>query len=368
MKKILVLGIGPSQVDLIEKCKERGMKVYACAHNENGPGRDLVDEFRLIDIKDIDAIEEYARDKKVDYIFTMALESAIATMALVSERLNLPHFISSESNNLLNNKSNWRAHLGEIEGNLKFIAGSNISQFENWNTYPAIIKPVDSSGQRGVFPVNNKKELLETFEKSVKFSKQGTVIVEEMAIGPEISVNSFMHEGKLVFSVISDRISYDEFPGGIIKRHIVPSQVVDKEMEKKILKLVENVNRLTGFNNGHVYFQIKIQNRSPKLIEYTPRFDGCHMWRLIHAATGVDLREVALDWLDNGKINLPERYNVKGDFALCFISDKPNTIVKYDNYIFENEPIFNQWYYTEGEVVRTVTGFLEKVGYYITNL
>jgi len=366
-KKILVLGIGPSQVDLITLCKDFGMTVYAVAYEDSGPGKALVDEFQVIDIKNIPAVEAYAREKQVDFVFTMASEVGVMTTAVVSENLDLPRFISSHSANFLSNKTKWRQMLGEIEGNVSFRAVSSIDELKDWTTFPAIIKPADSSGQRGVHLVHNQAELTQHFERSISFSRSGQLIVEEFVDGPEISVNALFQAGELRYYFISDRISYGEYPGGIIKEHYLPSRVVDKETEQRIKRLVEEVSRKSGFEDGHVYFQIKLDQGMPKLIEYTPRFDGCHMWRLIKHATGVDLRQLAMEWLVLGEsVSLLESqptYN--GDYTLQFISDFPGTTFEASNYPLKADPLYLEWYYEDGQIVNTVTGFIEKAGYAI---
>lgn len=366
-KRILILGIGPSQVDLIELCKEKNMEVFACAYESTGPGKDLVDEFRVIDIKDIDGVEAYAREKKVDMIFTMASEVGVKTMAIVSEKLNLPHFISSEAAEILTSKAKWRKRLNDLEGNLRFMTGKRKEDFINWKHYPSFLKPVDGSGQRGVYQLESYDDLLNFFDESIKFSRSKVLILEEMANGPEISVNAFMQGGKLAFAAISDRISYSEYPGGIIKEHHLPTKVLSEEGQERVYVLVEEVCKKTGFNDGPVYFQLKVVQDYPKLIEYTPRFDGCHMWRLIKEAFDLDLREVALEWLANGHSELLSQFesrSLDGKYKLVFLSDKPGTIVLKENYDIPDEKNYLQWYYEEGEEVRSVTGYFEKMGYY----
>ena len=368
-KKILVMGIGYSQVDLILAAKELSFEVYACAFDKEGPGKELVDDFKQIDIKDIDAIEEYAKEKEIDFIYSMGLESAIPTITKVSERLGLPSFVSSKTLKLIENKAVWRSSIGDIPGNVSFISGHTVKDFAKWNTYPAIIKPVDSSGQRGVYRINNFEELKDKFSKSIKHSRSGHLIVEQFVEGPEISVNAFVHEGKLKFSVISDRISYEEFPGGIIKEHHIPSKVVDKKAEQTVLDLVKAVVKAIGFKEGHIYFQLKVENGIPKLIEFTPRFDGCHMWHLIYRATGLDLRKAALETLAYGKSEHLEEFKPTDlrTVKTFFISDKPGTIVNKEKYIIPDNTLDLIWYYDNGDEIKKVTGYMEKVGYYIVS-
>lgn len=367
-KRILILGIGPSQVDLIKIAKEMNMKVYACARDNKGPGFKLVDDFRMIDIQDVDAIKNYAIEKDVDFIYSMALESAIPAITKVSESLNLPNFCSLNSLVKLENKGRWRQTLGEMAGNVKFAIGRSVEDFKDWEGYPSALKPVDGSGQRGVYKVNNYQDVIKVFNESIKHSKVKELIIEEYISGPEISVNSFMYNGELKFSIVSDRISYSQYPGGIIKEHCIPSRIMGKKIENKINSLVKNVNEKMEFINGHVYFQMKLEGDEPKLIEFTPRFDGCHMWRLIFSSTGLDLRKVSLEILAYGKSETLEGYDINQDIINVktkFISDKPGVYVEKDKYDIPKNKLYLEWYYNEGEIVRTITGHLEKVGYFI---
>lgn len=367
MKRILVLGAGPSQLDLVVKAKEMGMEVYGCGKSGNEEVLSQFDGFKQIDICDEDAVEEYAREVHADFLFTMGLEIALPIITNVSTKLGLPNFFSQESLAKLKNKACWREVLGDIDGNLKFKSGSCIEDFEDWNTFPAVLKPADGSGQRGVHRVESFEDIKEVFDLSISYSRSHTLILEEFADGEEISVNSFMYSNKLAAYIPSDRISYTEYPGGIIKEHHIPSKLSVGDCDDRVRKLVETVNQKMGFENGHVYFQIKIKDGRPQLIEFTPRFDGCHMWRLVMYATGLDLRQCSLEWLATGHVeefdNGFECVVKPGSFKTKFISDKPGTVVDKKNYDLDGNRIYTQWYYNDGDKVKSVTGYLEKVGF-----
>ncbi len=368
MANVLVLGAGPSQLDLIKSARELGCSVYACGQTAKQDVLNLLDGYKTINIIDDDAVYEYAKEINADCIFTMGLEIALPTIARVSRRLDLPYFFSEECLNQLKNKAMWREILGDIDGNLAFMSGSSLEDFKSWDIYPAFLKPADGSGQRGVHKVDNPQQLAEVFNHALENSRNGILILEEFADGEEISVNSFMYNNELAVSIPSDRISYSEYPGGIIKEHHIPSKLVDAECEKRIFDLVENVNRKMGFENGHIYFQIKVKDGIPKLIEFTPRFDGCHMWRLVRYATGIDLLKASLEWLLNDGVvemfeKTPEYKSLPGVFKTKFISDKPGTRVVRSNYKLQENPLCTVWYYEDDEQVKKVTGFLEKVGY-----
>lgn len=368
-KTVLILGMGHSQVDLALAAREYGANVFACARNLDGPARPYVDGCREIDITDVDGIVDYAREIKADVIFTLGLEIALEPMTQASERLGLNTFYSSETLDRLKDKVTWRKKLEEVQGNLRYDSGYKPEDFAGWDLYPAILKPSDSSGQRGVFRVKDFDEVRAHFAKSQSYSKSGLMIMEEFAEGDEISVNSFMEGGELKFAIISDRLSYQDLPGGIIKEHHIPSQYDHPPLSGRILDLVNRVNQVMGFENGHIYFQMKVHGQALSLIEFTPRFDGCHMWRLIRTVTGLDLLQVSLENLLEGKSRTLRDYQpvdlALHPYQLKFNSDKAGVVVDYAHYPVHPNAVYNYWYYREGQTINKITDILEKVGYYI---
>lgn len=369
-KCLLVLGIGHSQLDLIEEAKKLNYRVAACANSLDGPGLALVDDYRQIDILDEKKVEDYARELDAQAIFSMGLEIVIPLMNRVSKRMGLRYFQEPQSLKKIYDKAIWRGELGDIPGNLKFQVASRLDELDQWTYYPAVIKPVDGSGQRGVIELKGPGELKEKFSTSLGHSKKGQVIIEEYAFGEEVSANVYVHKGELLYYFLSDRVAYDEFPGGIIKEHLLPSRYAGTPTEKKVEQLVKDVCRAMDFKEGHVYFQIKVDEEGqPRLIEFTPRYDGCHMWKFIDFYSGVNLVSLSLSWLLEGRLpELVEPAYRPGKYKLRFISDVPKTIVMRKNYQIPPEADFLNWYYQDNEEVKTVTGYMEKMGYYITEV
>ena len=71
MSKILILGAGNAQIDLLEYCSRIGMETYCCSYSAEDPGAGCADHFALIDIVDRERIEEYASQNKIEYIYSV---------------------------------------------------------------------------------------------------------------------------------------------------------------------------------------------------------------------------------------------------------------------------------------------------------
>ena len=96
-KTILIPGAGYPQIDAIEYCKGKGFRVAGCSYTSGDPGEHLLDEFKLVDIKDADGMTAWAAECGAALIYTAGSDLAMPTVMEASERLGLPHFISSET-------------------------------------------------------------------------------------------------------------------------------------------------------------------------------------------------------------------------------------------------------------------------------
>lgn len=365
-KRVLVIGTGPAQLDLMELCRNRGYEIFACSYIEPRVGRSLIDHFRLLDIVNVAEIETWARLSKVDWIYSVGSDLAMPTVGLVSERIGLPLLFPSRAAILCNAKDWLRSHLGStFSGNLPYTSAKSLGELASID-YPAIIKPVDSQGQRGVCLVTSPREIEARFDRARSFSSSGRVIVETFIDGDEVSVNTYSVNGQVVFSLVSDRIAWSEYPGGIIHEHRLPSRYEGQPTLELINALVgQTLDKLAIFN-GPAYFQIKVSRGLPYLIEATPRLDGCHLWRLIHAYCGVNLLETTVNHLEGAPIFFPQPpWNSNADrLKLEFLCEKPHQTLDKTRYAL-NHALYLQWYYQQGETVRQLNGHFEKCGYYI---
>jgi len=368
MKNILILGAGNAQIDAIEYLKARsGLNVHACSWSSSDRGAGIADKFVKISISDVEKIYEYAKANYIDCIYSVGSDLAMPTIAEVSERLGLPCFMSPDLPIICNNKHLLRGTLGEeFDGNIKFMVAETYSDLRDWDYYPCVIKPVDSQGQRGVYEVWNAVDLKKHFNTSMSFSRSKKLIVEEYADGPEFSVNCFFCCGKIEFSLVSDRIVFDEYPGGIIKEHRVPS-LASHETKTQILDLVKHSAEKLNIQDGPAYYQIKLSKSIPKIIEITPRLDGCHMWKLIKYYCGNDLLDATFEYLLEGiKPNLKYKFQ-NNDYSLAFMCEKPHESFKRSKYDVENVSDL-VWYYRDGEIVAPLNGHMEKCGYVIREI
>lgn len=366
-KRILILGAGNAQIDAIEYCREHGYEVVGCSYTTVDCGIPHLDIFEQVDIKNAEGIVALAKKYDVEAIYSVGSDLAMPVVMKASERLGLPHFISAEAAETCHSKGKMRTALGaDFEGNASFILCSTLGEALQYTAFPGMMKPVDSQGQRGCFKVCSAEDIKENFAASLDYSFEGSVIIEEFIEGPEVSVNAYMQDGKMKFALVSDRYAFDEYPGGIIKEHKVPSSFADEEAQARAKVLTEQVAGRIGIDNGPLYCQIKLRGGSePVILEVTPRLDGCHMWNLIKHYCGADLLDACFRHLLGNEPVLEGPFDMpREEYSLKFMSKESNATFSRAEFPADGAA-FAQYYYSDGDRVLKVNGYIEKCGYII---
>ena len=142
-----------------------------------------------------------------------------------------------------------------------------------------------------------------------------------------------------------------------------------KYSDEKIKRIVEDACNRIGILNGPVYFQMKVMNGHPYIIEMTPRLDGCHMWNLLARSTGVNLMKLVFEHLLYDDISELKCLNsdIK-PMELVFFCQKPKTIMDQSAFLIPKDSEDSFFYYATGDNIRPVNGRFDKVGYFIHSL
>jgi len=150
-KKILILGAGNAQIDAINYCKAKGYEVIGCSYTDTDHGIPLLDHFRQVNIRDTDGVKALAEEYQVDAVYSVGSDLAVPTAMKVSELLNLPHFVSSDTAAVCHSKHLLRETLGsDFDGNLPFITCASLTVALQFVRYPGTRDkwdaPVQGSG------------------------------------------------------------------------------------------------------------------------------------------------------------------------------------------------------------------------------
>ncbi|WP_300339325.1 ATP-grasp domain-containing protein [Accumulibacter sp.] len=367
-KKILILGTLHGQAEAMEACKSIGWTVYSCGFKREGPGVDAADEFFLVDILDIDGVTALAKRLEVDCVYCVGSDIAMPTVAAVSEKLNLPLFHSSELTDILHRKVRLRAFL-EAHGlsRVKYATLKETLDLERFSDFPAIVKPADSQGQRGITRVNCRAEAEAALPLALKASSTGTAIIEEWLEGREVSVHVFVVEGQIRFFLPSDRFTWQGESIGLPRAHGLPSRWLDDHTVVVIRQLVEDFVEGLNILNGPLYFQLILTSSGPKIVEVAPRLDGCHLWRLIDERTGFNLLLATFRYLVDGIWEEPVMKEDCTTHVLNFFLAEPNSAFHSADFppLTTGRICYLEYQLAEGDMIRDGGSPVTRVGYFV---
>jgi biotin carboxylase len=293
-KRILFLGGADIQVSAIKKAKELGYYVITCDYLPNNPGHRFSDEYHNVSTTDMEGVLALARELNIDGILAYASDPAAPTAAYVSEKLSLPTNPFAVVQ-MMSRKDLFRDFL-EANGFRvpKAMAVTNYAdakRFVDTIERRMIIKPVDSSGSKGVFAIDSNEDFEKKFDDSISFSKAGIVVVEEFIYkkGYQIGGDGFIVNGKLAFRCFGD-IHFSK------TNPLLPCSVSVPTLHEDYIvqKVHDEVQRLftsIGMKMGAVNFDIMVdENDDVFILEIGPRNGGNMIPELTEYCTGVDMK------------------------------------------------------------------------------
>jgi biotin carboxylase len=295
MKRLLLLGGSTQQIPAIEYANKQGYYTILCDYLPDNPGQYHADKFYCVSTTDKGAILEVAQTEKVDGIVAYASDPAAPTAAYVAEKMGLPTN-PYKSVELLTNKDKFRSFLANHNFNTPKAKGySSIEQankeIEEFRL-PVIIKPVDSSGSKGVSKLTDATDLKSKIEYALSFSRVKRIIIEEFVekFGYQVAGDGFSVNGKLVFRCFAN----DHFNANGLNPFVpisasfpynMPKRIHDK-IHAEIQRLFDLLNMKTGAYN----FDIRVdEDENVYLMEIGPRNGGNFIPQVIRYATGVDM-------------------------------------------------------------------------------
>lgn len=188
MEKLLVLGTVPTNIELIEKAKARGVYTIVTDYlePEKSPAKLVSDEYWMINTSDLDALEQRCREEGITAIITGISENNLVFMAELCQRLELPCWCTPESWDAIQKKDQFKQLCREYGMPIAkdyFLSNPPTEEELSAIELPVVVKPVDLNSNRGISFCHTKEELVKACEYARSLSKSETLIVEQLVIG-----------------------------------------------------------------------------------------------------------------------------------------------------------------------------------------
>jgi biotin carboxylase len=377
MSTVLFVGAGRHQRRALRRVKELGATVVAVDRNPDAPGLAHADASEVVDFGDVGAVAEVGRRHAVDGVMTFAADRAVPVVAGVAEALGLPG-IGTETAHLMTNKIAMRRRLADAGvPQPRFAALRHIHDVPaavDAVGFPAVLKPADSAGQRGLFLVASVDDIERHLHAALAQSTDEDAILESYHPGLEVNGLLVARGGEVTVVTLSDRRRPAGVGFGVAVAHIYPSTLFGDALAE-----VERVGRSTihalGLRDGIAYPQVIWGDDGvARLIEVAARIPAGQMDSVARYGVGVDLIEIALRQALGEPV--PDELvtpRVQQPLAISFLTAEPGPLPTgklvrvdgLDKVLAFPGVVEADLYFQEGETIRPVQVDGDRRGYVI---
>lgn len=378
MATVLLVGAGIHQRRAVRRAHELGMTVVAVDGSPDAAALPLADHGYVVDFRDIEQLAEVGRRHGVQGVLTVSADRAVPVVAAVAEELGLPG-IGRDTAFHMKNKVAMRTRLAQHGVPEPPFAAARSAQEVRAALlgpvgFPAVVKPSDSGGQRGVFFLESMVDADRHAEEAIRESPTGEAIVEGFMPGIELNGIVVARKGEAVTLTLSDRRRPPGAGFAVGWIHLYPPSIPPEQVA-----LADEVARTAatalGLKDGIAFPQlIALPDGRVQVVEVAARIPGGQMADLVRHATGVDLLEVALRQCLGEEI--PDELclpRFRQPLCIRFLTAEPGPlkagrvtrIGPFDRVLAAPGAVQAELYFDVGEVIRPVQVDNDRRGYVI---
>lgn len=289
MKNLAIIGASYLQLPLIKKAKEMGYTTHVFAWATNDVGEKEADFFYPISIVEKEEILEKCKEIRICGICSIASDLAMVTVNYVANKIGLTANSMKCTYKSTNKHLMREAFESYGDPSPKSILVDDDTNLEQLDVkYPAIVKPTDRSGSRGIYKINSFEELKPAVDNAIKEGFEKKALIEEFAEGQEYSVEYISHNGVHHFLALTLKFTTGA-PHFIETGHLEPAPVSNNLLER-VKAVVEHALNSLEITEGASHSELKIAGDGTiRIIEIGGRMGGdCIGSDLVHYSTGVD--------------------------------------------------------------------------------
>lgn len=294
---VLVLPGGRWQVPLLQRVAELGYRPVTVNPLQNSPGFAVAHSHLRSDVLDVDAVLEFAESHEVVAAITDQSDIAVRTVATIADHLGLPG-LGVERSTLFTDKAAMRDHVRALglptPLYLVLDRGTTTAEVADRVGFPLVVKPVDGQASRGVTAVGDADALPAAVHAALRASRSGRAIAEQLIIGPEITVEGVVVDGKYVYLASSrkrHRSSDAMVADSIVYRHTHEGLPIATAIEH-VSKFIES----TGVQFGLSHAELRCSDEGVYLVDVAARGGGNLISsHVVPAATGVATMDMLIE-------------------------------------------------------------------------
>lgn len=301
-KRLLILGGMRFSCEIVNKAKEMGIYTLVADYNsiEDSPGKQIADEAVYLSVIDVDAVVNYVKNNAIDGVFVGFNDMLLPYYAEICEKAGLPCYGTKEQFETLIAKDRYKALCRQF--GVPTIPEYDIN--DEHIKYPVLVKPVDSSGSRGITICRNRQELEIAVETGKKASKTGKVLIERYMDGREVTVFWTFQDGNYYLSALANRHVKHNQGADVIPLPVgytFPSVYLPKyraEVEDNCKKMFRHL----GLKDGMMFMQCKVEDGTCYVYDIGYRLTGSLEYKILERICGYNPLEMLIYHALTGKM------------------------------------------------------------------
>lgn len=305
-KRLLVMGGMQFSCEIILKAKAMGIVVGVADYNTvaDSPGKQISDEHYEVNITDVDAVVNLIKEAKFDGVIVGFNDMLLPYYAEICEKSGLPCYGTKEQFETLIDKAQYKALCRQF-------CVPTIPEYKIDDPtikYPVLVKPVDSSGSRGITICHNNEELMAAYDKAMAASKSKKVLIEKYMDGREVTVFWVFQDGKYYLAGHSNRHVKRNQGDDVIPLPVgytFPSKFLPKyraEVEENAKKMFAHL----GIKDGMMFMQCKVEDDTCFVYDIGYRLTGSLEYKILERVCGYNPLEMLICYALTGSMGEPD--------------------------------------------------------------
>ncbi len=301
-KRLLIMGGMRISCEIVRKAQAMGIYVIVADYNpiEKSPAKVIADEALDLNITDVDAVVKTIEEKRIDGVLVGFNDMLLPFYAEICQRAGLPCYGTKEQFETLIAKDKYKALCRQF--NVPTIPEYDIDDPDI--KYPVLVKPVDSSGSRGITICHNREELTEAVEIGKKASKTGKVLIERYMDGREVTVFWTFQDGNYYLSALANRHVKHNQGDDVIPLPVgytFPSIFLPK-YRKEVEENCKRMFRHIGLKDGMMFMQCKVEDGTCYVYDLGFRLTGSLEYKIFERVCGYNPLEMMIEFALTGKM------------------------------------------------------------------
>lgn len=382
MKKNLLL-IGLSRVIMNSLSKDDNIDVYILEEEELYYKNNL-DSYKssiikkIIFTKYIDSTEYINDVNKLKNEITIhgvmpVRDYAVKAAADIAETLNLPG-IGRENGKILTNKCLLRDACKKYNiPHPRFMKINTLKELEEfYQGKPVIFKPATLQASLGISKIDTREDIKQAWENTTSTLEidSKTVardifrenIAEEFIGGFEVSVETFVKEGKIIFNNITKKLTFDNT--FVEKGHTAPA-CLPEEIKRSIYEEKKHFIEKLHIKDGLLHSEWKVENDKPILVECAGRGPGDYIHEIIENSYNFNFFKEIINLLVGNDVHVNN--HAKKVSMIRYFDPKPGKLKEIQGLDTLNIPEVIHWDISvkNGEYIPEVVSSWTRIGYFI---